>query len=161
MANISQTTLTMIAESLIASKQMLAVAESCTGGWLAKVCTDLPGSSRWFERGFVTYSNEAKQELLAVPRETIAEFGAVSEQTVRAMTAGTLRFSRAYWAIAISGVAGPDGGSEVNPVGSVWFAWQQESCTPIVVKQRFNGDRNAIREQAVEFALTELNKLLK
>ena len=161
MVRIAQTTLTMVAESLIASQQMLAVAESCTGGWLAKVCTDLPGSSRWFERGFVTYSNAAKIELLGVRAETLAEFGAVSEQTVREMTAGTLRNSHADWGIAVSGVAGPDGGTAANPVGSVWFAWQQKGGECVASKALFTGERHDIREQSVEFALSQLHKMLK
>lgn len=161
MTKIAQTTLTMVAESLIASNQMLAVAESCTGGWLAKVCTDLPGSSRWFERGFVTYSDAAKIELLGVGEQTLTNYGAVSEQTVREMTAGTLKNSHAAWSIAISGVAGPDGGTEANPVGSVWFAWQQLGAEPLSKKELFVGERHSIREQSVEFALSELYKLLK
>ena len=161
MAKITETTLTMVAELLIARQQMLAVAESCTGGWLAKVCTDLPGSSRWFERGFVTYSNEAKHELLDVGNETLDKFGAVSEQTVQEMVVGTLQHSHAHWSIAISGVAGPDGGSDVNPVGSVWFAWQEKGAKPITTKALFTGERHDIREQSVEFALKELVKLLK
>ena len=161
MTKIAQTTLTMVAELLIASNQMLAVSESCTGGWLAKVCTDLPGSSRWFERGFVTYSNEAKAELLGVSEQTLTNYGAVSEQTVCEMTAGTLKHSHADWSIAISGVAGPDGGTDTNPVGSVWFAWQQQGAEPLSKKALFTGERHHIREQSVEFALSELHKLLK
>ena len=158
---IEQTTLESVADLLIARGQMLAVAESCTGGWLAKVCTDLPGSSVWFERGFVTYSNEAKTELLGVPITTIQDHGAVSEQTVIAMVTGLLQCSHAQWGIAVSGVAGPAGGSEINPVGSVWFGWMQAGNTPTCLKQQFDGDRNAIRKQAVEFALQKLDKLLK
>ena len=161
MAKTTQTTLTKVAESLIGRQHMLAVAESCTGGWLAKVCTDLPGSSRWFERGFVTYSNAAKVELLGVSADTLAKFGAVSEQTVREMTAGTLTNSHAHWSIAISGVAGPDGGTNVNPVGSVWFAWQQRGANASTLKALFSGERHDIREQSVEFALSELYKQLK
>ena len=161
MTTITQTTLTMVAEALIAKHQMLAVAESCTGGWLAKVCTDLPGSSRWFERGFVTYSNDAKKELLGVSAETLENFGAVSEQTVQEMVVGTLQNSHADWSIAISGVAGPDGGTESNPVGSVWFAWQKKGSEPTAMKALFVGERHDIREQSVEFALEKLSKLLK
>ena len=161
LAAMIQTTLKNIAECLIARQQMLAVAESCTGGWLAKVCTDLPGSSVWFERGLVTYSNQAKTELLKVPVTTLNEFGAVSEQTVSAMVVGLLNDCPADWGIAISGVAGPDGGTKINPVGSVWFAWMQKEQSVIAFKQQFSGDRDAVRKQAVEFALQELNKLLK
>lgn len=161
MVKITQTTLTMVAESLIDKQQLLAVAESCTGGWLAKVCTDMPGSSRWFERGFVTYSNDAKAEMLGVNRESLTSFGAVSEQTVQEMVVGALQSSHAHWAIAISGVAGPDGGTEENPVGSVWFAWLEKGAKPITKKALFIGERHDIREQSVEFALSELSKLLK
>ena len=156
-----QMTLKSVAESLIARKQMLAVAESCTGGWLAKVCTDLPGSSVWFERGLVTYSNAAKTELLDVPTSTITTHGAVSEQTVIAMVTGLLQHSHAHWGIAISGVAGPDGGTDTNPVGSVWFAWSQLNHSPTTAKQCFSGVRESIRKQSVEFALQNLDKLLK
>lgn len=150
-----------VAARLISRQQMLAVAESCTGGWLAKVCTDLPGSSVWFERGFVTYSNQAKHEMLGVSLETINTFGAVSQQTVEAMVSGVLSHSRADWSIAISGVAGPDGGSEVNPVGSVWFAWMQNNQSILTSKQKFSGDRNDVRQKSVEYALEELSNLLK
>ena len=160
MGKSTQRTLSIIAESLIKRQQMLAVAESCTGGWLAKVCTDLPGSSRWFDRGLVTYSNTAKSELLGVPAETIREYGAVSEQTVSAMVQGLLKGNQLDWGIAISGVAGPDGGTEQNPVGTVWFAWLEKGRAPVTSRQEFAGDRNNVREQSVEFALIELNKLL-
>ncbi len=155
------TTLINVAENLISTHHKLAVAESCTGGWLAKVCTDLPGSSTWFDRGFVTYSNEAKQEMLGVPKSIISEYGAVSEQTVEAMVRGVLNKSHAQWAIAISGVAGPGGGSEINPVGSVWFGWMNKEQNPMAIKKHFSGDRENVRQQSVEFALEELAKLLK
>ena len=154
------TTILTVAEKLIASNQVLAVAESCTGGWLAKVCTDLPGSSGWFDRGFVTYSNAAKQEMLGVPKSVIAEFGAVSEQTVEAMVRGVLSNSHAHWGISISGVAGPEGGSEINPVGSVWFGWMKKGQNPTAIKKHFLGDRDNVRNQSVDFALEELLKLL-
>ena len=150
-----------IAEQLTEKQQSLAVAESCTGGWLAKVCTDLPGSSKWFERGFVTYSNRAKIQMLGVNKNTVEIYGAVSEQTVREMVVGTLSNSSAQWGIAISGVAGPDGGTKVNPVGTVWFAWLESGRTPISLKKRFTGGRDKIRQRSVEFALEELSKLLK
>ena len=102
---------------------MLATAESCTGGMIAAACTDLAGSSQWFERGFVTYSNEAKTEMLGVPAELIAKHGAVSEEVVRAMAEGALRHSRAQVSIAVTGVAGPSGGSAEKPVGTVWVGW--------------------------------------
>ena len=102
---------------------MLATAESCTGGMIAAACTDLAGSSQWFERGFVTYSNEAKTEMLGVPAELIAKHGAVSEEVVRAMAEGAIRHSRAQVSIAVTGVAGPSGGSAEKPVGTVWVGW--------------------------------------
>ncbi|MDG0996332.1 MAG: CinA family protein [Gammaproteobacteria bacterium] len=150
-----------LAQSLLAQKQSLAVAESCTGGWLAKSCTDLAGSSQWFERGLVTYSNASKVDLLAVPLATIEEQGAVSEATVSAMVAGLLDRSPADWVIAVSGVAGPDGGSPINPVGSVWFAWQQRGHAAFTSKHVFAGNREAIRESAVNFAIVQLIDYLK
>lgn len=153
--------MTTVSEQLIEKQQFLAVAESCTGGWLAKVCTDLPGSSKWFERGFVTYSNRAKVQMLGVNENTIEIYGAVSEQTAREMVVGALSHSSADWGIAITGVAGPGGGSKVNPVGTVWFAWLESGRTPISIKKRFTGGREKIRQRSVEFALEELSKLLK
>jgi nicotinamide-nucleotide amidase len=149
-----------LAERLLVRKQSLAVAESCTGGWLAKSCTDLAGSSQWFERGLVTYSNAAKVDLLAVPNDIIEQHGAVSEATVTAMAAGLLDNSPADWTIAVSGVAGPGGGSAVNPVGSVWFAWQQRGHTVVSSKQLFTGDRDHIRQAAVAYALARLMNYL-
>ncbi len=153
--------ITHVAERLMSQQSMLTVAESCTGGWLAKRCTDLPGSSAWFDRGFVTYSNQAKHDMLGVSEETLQKYGAVSQQTVEAMAAGALNHSLAEWSIAISGVAGPDGGTEVNPVGSVWFAWMKTDQPVITSKQLFSGDRTSVRKQSVEFALEKLSKLLK
>jgi len=150
-----------LAERLLARKQSLAVAESCTGGWLAKSCTDLAGSSQWFERGLVTYSNAAKIDLLAVPMEMIEQQGAVSEATVTAMVAGLLDNSPADWVIAVSGVAGPDGGTVINPVGSVWFAWQQRGHAVFTCKQSLVGTRDAIRQAAVSYALEQLIRYLK
>lgn len=145
-----------LAEQLVRRREQLATAESCTGGWVAKVCTDLAGSSAWFERGFVTYSNAAKQDLLGVSAATLASHGAVSEQTVREMVAGVLGNSRAQWALAISGIAGPAGGSPEKPVGTVWLAWagpdgwQQTRCF------HFEGDRDAVRRKALAAALDGL-----
>ncbi len=154
-----KTSIAQVAELLKASEHMLAVAESCTGGWLAKVCTDLAGSSEWFDRGFVAYSNEAKNEMLGVLEATIEAHGAVSTYAVEEMASGTLIHSHADWAIAISGVAGP-GGGEINPVGSVWFAWMKKNQNPTTIKKIFSGDRDQVRQQSVEFALEELVKLL-
>jgi PncC family amidohydrolase len=125
------------------------VAESCTGGSLAAAITDIPGSSQWFDRGFVTYTNEAKHEMLGVPKEIIASFGAVSEQVVQAMAIGALAASHADISIAISGIAGPSGGSDDKPVGTVWIAWASK-VQPVSAKCfLFSGDRFAIRQQAV------------
>jgi nicotinamide-nucleotide amidase len=133
--------------------RVLALAESCTGGWVSQCITDVPGSSAWFDRGFVTYSNQAKCELLGVPSEIIQVHGAVSGETVRAMAAGALRHSTADVAAAVSGVAGPTGGSPDKPVGTVWFAWRRGDGVCRVQHRQFAGDRRQIRRQAVEVAL--------
>jgi nicotinamide-nucleotide amidase len=138
----------------------LVVAESCTGGWLAKILTDLPGSSEWFDRGFVTYSNQAKQAMLGVSSATLEQSGAVSEACVLEMTQGALRESGADVAVAISGIAGPGGGSLEKPVGTVCFAWQIKGSEGISRRRCFDGDRNQVRWQAVDYALKELECLL-
>jgi nicotinamide-nucleotide amidase len=145
-----------LAERLLARGECLAVAESCTGGWVAKVCTDMLGSSGWFERGFVTYSNLSKQELLGVSAATLAEHGAVSEATVREMAAGVLAHSAAHWAVAISGIAGPGGGSADKPVGTVWIAWAGPEGWRRTHCHHFDGDREMVRRQAVAAALQGL-----
>ena len=132
---------------------MLATAESCTGGWVAASITAIAGSSEWFERGFVTYSNEAKREMLGVPAELIERHGAVSEEVARAMAQGALRHSRAQIALSITGVAGPGGGSEDKPVGLVCFGWARGNLTQVVETKRFSGDREAVRRAAVQHAL--------
>jgi nicotinamide-nucleotide amidase len=132
---------------------MLTTAESCTGGWVAQCITDVPGSSGWFDRGFVTYSNEAKCEALGVDHGIIERHGAVSEAAVRAMAAGALRHSLAQIAIAVSGIAGPSGGTPDKPVGTVWFAWQRLGRDGQVRKMQFEGDRRKVRRQAVAVAL--------
>lgn len=153
-----------LAGLFIKNDKRLAVAESCTGGWVAKVITDLTGSSVWFERGFVTYSNEAKREMLGVTESTLATYGAVSQETVTEMAVGALKNSHADLSLSISGIAGPDGGSTEKPVGLVWFAWAEKknkSEEVINTEQKiFNGDRDAVRYQAVFYALTGLVKLL-
>jgi nicotinamide-nucleotide amidase len=138
----------------------LVVAESCTGGWLAKILTDQPGSSEWFDRGFVTYSNEAKQAMLGVSSTTLEQSGAVSEACVLEMTQGALRESGGDVAVAISGIAGPGGGSREKPVGTVCFAWQVTGSEGITHRLCFDGDRNQVRWQAVVHALRELEGLL-
>ena len=137
----------------------LATAESCTGGWLAKANTDLAGSSAWFERGFVTYSNDAKRELLGVSEETLDRYGAVSQQTALEMTEGALRNSRGDFAIAVTGVAGPDGGSADKPVGTVWIAWQRRGAQAGVAHYRFDGDRERVRRASVVAALEGVLRL--
>ncbi len=150
-----------LAQRLTELGMMLSAAESCTGGWLAKVCTDLPGSSAWFERGFVTYTNEAKQEMLGVSGATLQAHGAVSEPTVEEMAAGALRHSRAQVAVAISGIAGPGGGTLEKPVGTVCFGWMVEGRGPVSERCRFDGDRESVRAQAVLFALQGLLRQLQ
>ena len=145
-----------LAAQLSRRNELLATAESCTGGWLAKVCTDRAGSSGWFERGYVTYSNAAKRELLGVDAETLARHGAVSRETVLEMVAGVLARSHAHWALAVSGIAGPGGGSAEKPVGTVWFAWGGLGGWRLARQARFEGDRDAVREQAVATALQVL-----
>jgi nicotinamide-nucleotide amidase len=132
---------------------MLVTAESCTGGWVAECITDVPGSSGWFDRGFVTYSNAAKCELLGMDPHIIEVHGAVSAAAVRAMAAGALRHSRAQVAVAVSGIAGPAGGTPGKPVGSVWLAWQRLGKDCLVRLEQFGGDRRAVRRQAVAAAL--------
>ena len=141
---------------LRANGQKLATAESCTGGWVAQCLTAIAGSSMWFERGFVTYSNEAKHEMLGVEVETLNAHGAVSEATAAAMATGALRHSDADWALSITGIAGPDGGSPEKPVGTVCFGWAGREAGVEVDTRHFAGDREAIRRQSVEFALRGL-----
>jgi nicotinamide-nucleotide amidase len=131
-------------------------AESCTGGWIAKLITDVPGSSAWFERGFVTYSDIAKQEMLGVRETTLAAHGAVSAATVQEMALGALANSHAQVAVAVSGIAGPDGGSPEKPVGLVWLGWALEHGPAQCRRQVFPGDREAVRRQAVAAALQGL-----
>ena len=141
-----------LGEALLKNGMMLCAAESCTGGWVAKVVTDTAGSSGWFDRGFVTYANEAKTDMLGVAEETLAAHGAVSERVVREMALGALARSRAGVSVAISGVAGPSGGSAEKPVGTVWFAWARSG--EVVARQvRLPGDRDAVRRQSVALAL--------
>lgn len=132
---------------------MLATAESCTGGWVAQCITDVAGSSAWFDRGFVTYSNEAKCAMLGVDPGLLETHGAVSEATVRAMAAGALRNSRAQVAVAVSGIAGPAGGMADKPVGTVWFAWAKADGECRAQVRHFEGDRRQVRSQAVAAAL--------
>jgi nicotinamide-nucleotide amidase len=138
----------------------LVTAESCTGGWIAKVLTDIPGSSAWLDRGFVTYSNESKQEVLGVPQSTLDTQGAVSEATVRQMALGALARSRAQVAVAVSGIAGPGGGSADKPVGTVCLAWALTQGSIETRRAYFAGDREAVRRQTVRYAIEFLIELL-
>jgi len=149
-----------IADLLLNKQWKLTTAESCTGGLIAAACTGLSGSSNWFERGFVTYSNEAKTELLGVDPALIASQGAVSEAVVRTMAQGALQHSRAQVAVAVTGVAGPTGGSAEKPVGTVWFGWATAQGTTSTV-HHFAGDRAAVRAATVHQALTTLLELLR
>ncbi len=142
-----------VGEALLARGWQLATAESCTGGAIAAAITDIAGSSQWFDRGFVTYSNQSKQEMLGVCAETLHTAGAVSEATVAEMVSGALARSQARLALAVSGIAGPAGGSADKPVGTVCLAWMREGERPVVRIGRFAGDRAAVRAQTVECAL--------
>lgn len=141
-----------LADHLLSQGRQFVTAESCTGGWIAKACTDRPGSSRWYRGGVVVYTDELKTRLLGVQRRTLIEEGAVSEATVREMAAGALAQLGGDVAVAVSGVAGPDGGTPAKPVGTVWFAWAT-GATVRTVRHRFEGDRDAVRRQAVAVAL--------
>lgn len=148
-----------LGQHLSARSAKVTTAESCTGGGIAHAITSVPGSSRWFDCGFVTYSNEAKQQLLGVEIQVLREFGAVSAEVVRAMAQGAASVAAAEFAVAVSGIAGPDGGSAEKPVGTVWFAWRGPGGT-ISDCHHFPGDREAVRDQAVVIALQGLLQVL-
>ncbi len=148
-----------VADTLLRRQWMLATAESCTGGMVAAACTDLAGSSAWLERGFVTYSNAAKTQMLGVDAQLIATHGAVSEPVARAMAQGALHHSAAQVALAITGVAGPGGGSAAKPVGTVWFAFAGPWGVHSEV-QHFAGDRAAVRQATVRHSLRRLLALM-
>jgi len=145
-----------VGRALLAKNFKLATAESCTGGWAAQVVTTTSGSSQWFDRGFVTYTNLSKQEMLGVLPQTLLRYGAVSEPTVREMAEGALQRSRAQVSLAISGIAGPTGATPDKPVGMVCFAWVGENLPCQTDTQYFQGDRAAVRYQAVQYALQQL-----
>ncbi|WP_417501186.1 CinA family protein [Marinobacter sp.] len=150
-----------LADELLKAGLTVVTAESCTGGWVAKVLTDKAGSSAYVIGGLVTYSNEAKQKLLSVTDASLDNQGAVSEPVVREMVAGALATTGAGVAVAISGVAGPGGGSEEKPVGTVWFAWGRGTESTEAVVQHFSGDRDQVRRQAVLYALQGVRQFLK
>lgn len=145
-----------VGQALIERSWQIVIAESCTGGWLAQVLTSIPGASAFFDRGFVTYSNEAKMDLLGVSAETLDKFGAVSEQTVTEMAQGALKCSQAQVAVAITGLAGPGGGSEAKPIGTIWFGIASQNKPVLTRCEHLSGDRESIRKQAVQFALNIL-----
>ena len=149
-----------VGEALLSKGWMLACAESCTGGGIAAAVTDIAGSSQWFDRGFVTYTNQAKQDMLGVGGETLDREGAVSETTVKEMVAGALLRSQAQIAVAVSGIAGPGGGTIDKPVGMVCFAWQLKGKEPVLCTEYFNGDRASVRAQTVHNALLGLLNVL-
>jgi nicotinamide-nucleotide amidase len=144
-----------LGRALLVHGWKIATAESCTGGWIAKAITDVPGSSQWFHGGAVSYANAAKRDMLGVTDELLAEHGAVSEAAVRAMAEGIRTRSGAELAVAVTGIAGPDGGSEAKPVGTVWFAWATPRGTT-AEQQHFPGDREAVRRSSVAHALERL-----
>ena len=148
------------AETLQASGDVLATAESCTGGWIAKACTDLAGSSEWFESAAVTYSNRAKQTLLGVSAATLERHGAVSRECALEMVAGVLARFEASVAVAVTGIAGPGGGTPEKPVGTVWIAWQRRGSEALAEVFHFGGDRDAVRRQTVAAALDGIRKIL-
>ena len=145
-----------LGRALEARRLTVATAESCTGGMIGAAITDVAGSSAWFDRGFVTYSNEAKADMLGVRAETLALHGAVSDATAREMVAGALARSRADLAVAVTGIAGPAGGTPEKPVGLVWIAWGGRGGAIESVSHRFPGDRAAVREATVAAALSGL-----
>ncbi len=151
---------TELGDRLRARGWMLATAESCTGGWVGQLLTSLPGSSTWYERGFITYANAAKQEMLGVPAEMLETCGAVSEETASAMAAGALKHSHAQAALAISGIAGPGGGTPQKPVGLVCYGWALADGTVMSSTCRLDGDREEIRSRAVAAALRGLIDLV-
>ena len=149
-----------LGEALLERHWRCAVAESCTGGRVAAAITEIAGSSKWFDRGFVTYTNQSKTDLLGVSQKELATEGAVSESVVRAMAEGALAASQADVTVAISGIAGPGGGSPDKPVGLVWFAWSCRHGETYAASYCFNGDRSAVRSQAVSVALEGILSLL-
>lgn len=149
-----------LGEQLKSLNHRIATVESCTGGGIAQSITSIAGSSEWFEYGFVTYSNTAKTELVGVPQALLQNHGAVSVEVATAMAEGGLRGSHANYCIAVTGIAGPDGGSAEKPVGTVCFAWASQHWNPVAEQVHFTGDRDSIRQQSVSYALSNLLDLL-
>ena len=148
-----------VGERLRPGRHRVCTAESCTGGWIAKMITDIPGCSDWFDCGLAAYSYEAKQALLGVRQETLTHFGAVSRETVVEMVSGALIASGASLAVAVTGIAGPTGGTADKPVGTVWIGWKRRGRYPIAEAHLFHGDREAVRRQTVAVALRGLIRL--
>ncbi len=151
--NVNDVLVERLATQLMGSGTKVVTAESCTGGWIAKTLTDIPGSSAWFEYGFVTYGNNAKIDMLGVDPDLLETCGAVSEEVVRAMAEGAAARAAADFSIAVSGIAGPDGGTPEKPVGTVWFAWRLRGGLTESQCQVFEGDRDTVRRQALTAAL--------
>ena len=149
-----------VGRALRQQELMIATAESCTGGWIGQAITMVPGSSEWFERGFITYTYISKREMLGVKARSLARHGAVSEQVVREMVLGALNNSHAQAAVSVSGVAGPSGGSPDKPVGTVCFAWARKGRATVVETRRFRGDRDQVRRRAVIHALRGVLKIV-
>ncbi len=154
-----QLSVQLVADRLLKHRHKVCTAESCTGGLIAKTLTDIAGSSDWFERGFVTYSNAAKSEMLAVPASLIEDYGAVSEAVATAMASGALRHSRADYSIAVTGIAGPGGGSDDKPVGTVWIAVASAEQR-VARRYHFEGDRQAVRSATMQNAFELLLDLV-
>jgi nicotinamide-nucleotide amidase len=159
--NVNSVLVERLATVLVKQEAVMTTAESCTGGWIAKTLTDRPGSSAWFEYGFVSYGNNAKADLLQVDGQLIEREGAVSEAVAAAMVTGALARSGAQYGLAVTGVAGPEGGTADKPVGTVWFAWVGQGQTPITARHQFDGDRDTVRRQTVTTALTGMLEYLE
>ena len=157
----SHETITQLADILLERQWVLAVAESCTGGWVAKVLTDLPGCSAWFDRGFVTYTNESKHQMLGVSMKTLNAYGAVSEEAVHEMALGVLKNSPAQVSLVVSGIAGPTGATDGKPVGTVWFGWAIRDKSVEAECCCFEGDRERVRAQAVNHVMSRLVEIIK
>ena len=150
-----------VGDTLLQNHLVITTVESCTGGWVAEAITSIAGSSSWFERGFVTYSNEAKQELVGVRKETLLQYGAVSREVAREMSLGGIDASHADLAVAVTGIAGPDGGTLQKPVGTVWVAWGDRSGKVSEELFQFDGDRESVRRSTVEQSLVGILEFLK
>jgi nicotinamide-nucleotide amidase len=150
-----------LAEAMLRRQFTMVTAESCTGGGIAQVLTSIPGSSQWFDRGFVTYSNAAKQEMLGVPLDLLEKYGAVSEACAVAMAEGAISHSHADIAVSVTGIAGPDGGSREKPVGTVCFGWAQRKLDSVSTQVVFAGDRQQVRQQSILMALQGILDLLE